>query len=60
MFLEQLVNGLAPVVEDPSNVAAHLQRVNYSPQETKRQRVSHDIGHLGSTVVRFKAVRVVP
>jgi len=60
MFSEQLVNALAPVVEDPPYITSYFHRVNYSPQETKRQRVSHDIDHFGLTVVRFKAVRVVP
>jgi len=54
MFCEQLVNALAPVVEDPPHVAANFQRMNQSPQDAKRQPVSHHIDHLGSTVVRFK------
>ena len=60
MFREQLVNALAPVVEDPSHVAAHLQRMNYSPQYAEGQLVSHHIDHPGSTLMRFKAMRVVP
>jgi hypothetical protein len=53
------VNALAPVLEDPPHVAAHLQRMNYSPQYAGRQRVSLHIDHRGSTLVRFKVVRVV-
>lgn len=60
LFRKQLMNLLAPVVKDPLHVALYFQSVNDPPQNAEGQRVSNDIDHFSSIVVRFKPVRVVP
>src|SRR5579863_7242598 len=58
--IQDFVDALPPVFENPAHIVPHLQCMNQPPQNAKWQCVPHHIDHPGSVAVRFKSMGMVP